>query len=318
MAARDTRAGRKPRATGTRYQGRSYATTAAPKRERDEGPSKREQAASDALAAVLDLFASDELPARIADTVIARQAGTSPMVNWSLGNQLVAIVNGTTDARGFRQWHEVGRHVSKGSKAFYILGPKKRTITDRDESTGDEAKRTIITGFVGIPVFRYEDTDGDALEVASYEPAAFPPLFDVAERFGVSVSYAPFVRDFRGYYAPGTDRIVLCTHDVSTFFHELAHAAHARVLADRGDSIQGGQHSGQEIVAELSAAVLCKLYDYDGHLAKCREYVNAYAGENPGRAVMRVLSDVQVVLFRILETAGDELPAAARELELAA
>lgn len=87
---------------------------------RPEGPSKRQEAAAGALQAVLDLFESGDLPARVAETVIARHEGDSPMAAWSLGNQILCLLNGTADARGFRQWKEVGRHVRKGAKATYI------------------------------------------------------------------------------------------------------------------------------------------------------------------------------------------------------
>lgn len=301
------------RARGVRqYQGRSYGGSVAPTAVKPDGPSKREQAAEDALQAVLDLFESGDLPARVAQTFIARADGCSPMVHWSLGNQLLALLAGTSDARGYRQWQEVGRHVVKGAKAFYILAPRTRKVRDTDES-GDESERVIVTGFLGIPVFRYEDTDGDALDVPDYAPPVCPPLFEVAERFGIPVAYQPFVRDFAGFYSPGDDRIVLCTHDARVFLHELAHAAHARVLAAKGTKILDVPEATREVVAELTAAVLCKLLDLDGYIANSRDYIARYGNGNPGRAAMRVLADVQAVLMLILETA-DEPAASEREL----
>ncbi len=291
------------RARGVRqYQGRSYGGSVAPTRDKQDGPSKREQAAEDALAAVLDLFESGELPERVAQTFIARAEGSSPMVNWSLGNQLLALLAGTSDARGYRQWQEVGRHVVKGAKALYILAPRTRKIRETD-AAGDESDKVIVTGFLGVPVFRYEDTEGDALDIPDYSPPVCPPLFEVAGRFGIPVAYEPFVRDFAGYYSPGDDRIMLCTHDTRTFFHELAHAAHARVLAAKGSKIHDVPEAQREIVADLTAAVLCRLFDLDGYLASCADYIAAYGGGNPGRAAMRVLSDVHAVLTLILETA---------------
>ncbi len=56
--------------------------------------------------------------------------------NWSWGNQLLVILNGFTDARGFRQWEQVGRKVKKGEKAFYILGPMMKKV--QNEETGEE------------------------------------------------------------------------------------------------------------------------------------------------------------------------------------
>ena len=235
------------------------------------------------------------------------------MVHWSLGNQLLCLLNGTCDARGFRQWKHVGRNVQKGARAVYILGPKQRKIRETNAETGDETERVIVSGFVGIPVFRYEDTEGLSIERPDYQPATFPPLFDVAERFGVSVAYGPFAGRFRGYYSPGDERIMLCSHDTRTFFHELAHAAHKRVLTARSETLKAGQNARQEIVAEVVAATLARLFDLDaGQLAYSADYVSAYAkGENPGRAAMKVLGDVQAVLLEILEAADVGTPAVA-------
>ena len=301
----------------TQYDGRSYAR-GGPERKPDRNPSKRREHAEEALLSVLDLFESGELPEKVAQTVIARQAETSPMVNWSLGNQLLAILAGTTDARGYRQWQEAGRHVRKGSKALYILAPSTRKIREQDETTGEETERTAVVGFLGVPVFRYEDTEGAALEQPDYDPPQSPPLRDVAARLGVDVNYAPLVGDARGYYQAGRDRIVLMSHDARVFYHELAHAAHQRVLSDRGETLKGGQHGGQEIVAETVAATLCRLYGFDGWIWAGAEYVQHYAaGSNPARAAMRVLSDVQAVLDLILDPWGEHDSASAGH-ELAA
>jgi hypothetical protein len=283
----------------TRYDGRSYSSRR-PEQTRPHGPSKRGEAAEQALRDVLELFESGSLPEKIAQTTIARAENEAPSAMWSLGNQLLMILAGTHDARGYRQWGEVDRHVRKGSKAFYILAPVARKIRETDESTGAETERSIVTGFVGVPVFRYQDTEGAPLPTYDYQPAEFPPLYDVAQRLGVKVDYLPFVDRYRGYYRPSENAIVLCSHDVSVFFHELAHAAHDRIR-----SLRGGQVPSQEIVAETTAAVLCHLYGHDGFLWHGAEYVRSYAKGNPGRAALRLLADVQAVLDLILDPWGE-------------
>ncbi len=266
-------------------------------------PSRRQEAAEQALSDVLGLFRDPErLPDAIAQTVIARRSGDSPMGAWSLPNQLLCILAGTADARGYRQWEEAGRHVTKGSRAVRILAPRTRKIAETDRATGEQSERVAVVGFLGIPVFRYEDTDGAPLEVADYRPAVLPPLADVAERLGVSVAWAPFTSRYRGAYVHGRDAIVLCSHDESVFFHELAHAAHQRVLASRGASLRGGQVASQEVVAEVVAAVLCKLFGLAGHLPHSVDYVDHYAGsQGAGKAAVKVLGDVQAVLAILLD-----------------
>jgi antirestriction protein ArdC len=248
------------------------------------------------LSEIVAMFESGALPEAIAQTRILRERHDRPMAEWSLGNQLLALIHGTDDARGFRQWEQAGRRVRKGSRAFYILGPCKVKRLEVDAATGEQVERVFVAGFRAIPVFRAADTDGEPLEYPDYSPAELPPLHDVAERLEVPVRYSPVPPTERGHYSLVHGEIVLGTHDVDTFFHELAHAAHASI-----ETLQGGQNPRQEIIAETVAAVLCSLYGYDGYLAESRGYVAWYAGqERPERAVMRLLADVERVLDVIL------------------
>ena len=263
-----------------------------------------------ALAEILTMFESGALPEAIAQTRIIRERHDRPMAEWSLGNQLLALIHGTDDARGFRQWEQVGRHVRRGSRAFSILGPCTVKRTETDAETGEEVRRVVVTGFKAIPVFRLEDTEGEPIEYPDYAPAELPPLVDVAERLNVPVRYSPVPANERGHFSLVRGEIVLGTLDVDTFFHELGHAAHATL-----EPLQGGQNPRQEIIAETVAAVLCKLYGYDGYLGEARDYVGFYAGaEKPERAVMRLLADVRRVLDVILAPGETAAPVATLEL----
>jgi antirestriction protein ArdC len=206
----------------------------------------------------------------------------------------------------------------KRSAGTSVRARKRSTFSPR--SRGRSATRTSrpaksqsgssLPASSASPVFRYQDTEGAKLETYDYQPAEFPPLFDVAERLGVKVTYLPFVERYRGYYRPSENAIVLCSHDVEVFFHELAHAAH-----DRIGKLKGGQVASQEIVAETVAAVLCHLYGHDGYLWHGAEYVKSYAkGQNPGRAALRLLADVQAVLDLILDPWSEHKAAESAEL----
>ena len=85
------------------------------------------------------------------------------------------------------------------------------------------------------------------------------------------------------------------------FFHELAHAAHARV-----ETLTGGQDSQQEIIAESVAAALLSLYGYEpGHVTWSRDYIRSYAsGKDAGAAALKVLADVDKVLRVIFHSEG--------------
>ena len=248
------------------------------------------------LQGIVDLFKSGNVPKALAVVTIPPQAGI-PSARWSWSNRLLQFLADTSDARGYRQWQEADRHVKKGSKAFSILGPKvvKRTETD---SAGIETEKTAVIGFFTIPVFRAEDTDGEPLP---YEPATPPPLVDVAEEFGLSVSYQTFASKYYGYYQGGSKRIVLATHSAQVFFHELAHAAHERVQGN----LKCGQVPSQEIIAELTAATLAQMYCPEANLGFSYEYVKGYAEKSKKsieRACLAVINTVGKVLEEILTT----------------
>lgn len=254
----------------------------------------RRDRAAEALADIVQMFESGTLPEAIAQTRLLRERDDRPLCTWSLGNQLLTFFAGTDDARGFRQWQDAGRKVKKGARAFTILAPCTRKVADTDATTGEETSRVVVVGFKGIPVFRIEDTEGDPIEYPDYEPAERPPLAEVAERLGVQVRYLPSGGSARGSYSLTSGDITLATHDVDTFFHELAHAAHATV-----EPLKGGQQARQEIIAETVSAVLCRLYGYDGYIAEAFDYV-AFYGKDPGKSVVQVIATVGKVLDVIL------------------
>lgn len=256
---------------------------------------------SEATEKIIEMFRTGNIPPAIARTVIARDNGERPSNNWSLGNRILMLASGTNDARGYKQWKEVGRQVNKGAKALYILAPITKTVRVKDESDEEKEKViNIIRGFRGIPVFRYEDTEGEEIIYPDYKPPELPPLIEVAERYGVTVKYSPFTARFYGYFQPGTQTIMLCTHDVKTFFHELSHAVHNRIKP-----LKGGQHAGQEIVAETCAAVLCEMYGYEGYIYHGYQYIMHYSREKSKDGVIneifKVMNDVQEVLRLILD-----------------
>ena len=252
--------------------------------------------AKECLHRIVDLFKDGNIPKALAVATIPPQADI-PSAKWSVGNRVLQFLADTSDARGFRQWQKASRNVKKGSKAFCILGPNSRIIKETNDN-GKEIEKTIVTGFHAIPVFRSEDTDGEPLP---YEPASPPPLVDVAEQFGLSVSYQTFASKYYGYYQGESKRIVLASHSAQVFFHELAHAAHERVEGD----LKGGQIPSQEIIAELTAATLGRLYCPDANLGFSYEYVKSYAKKSKKsieRACLAVINTVGKVLDEILNT----------------
>ena len=250
------------------------------------------------LGALVEAFRSGRIGQVVKRSVIPMP--DVPCANWSLCNRVLVSLAGTDDARGFKQWQEVGRHVTKGSKAAYILFPQYRKAKDEDEETGETKESMVLVGFGAGPVFRYEDTDGEPIERTDPTPPDLPPLYDVAERFGVSVKYQGHMGRAYGSFRPGERSITLESQDETVFWHELAHAAHQRV----NGALKGGQDPKQEAVAELTATVIAGLYgsDWSGN---CWQYISSYSGD-PLSLCLSVLSDVEKVLGEILDTSRQE------------
>lgn len=243
------------------------------------------------LEKVVRLFSSRQLPDLCAKVIINSPA--KPSSKWSMGNQLLMLLAGTSDARGFRQWTEVGRSVSKGAKAFYILGPVTKKVRS-DEQGEEDDSRLVLVGFKAIPVFRYEETQGQTLP--TYTPRTIPPLMEVAERFGMKVQYERLAPGVYGATDHTGKTITLATEDWDTFFHELAHSIHRTFEPKTGL----GQEPEAETIAQLVAATLARLYERPADNFSWN-YIAAYAAsdKNPqqvGRACMRVLDRTKKVL----------------------
>ena len=255
-----------------------------------------------ALTNLARKFSDGEFVPTVARTMI--RAPEIPSTKWSLGNQMLMWFEGTEDARGYNQWGQVGRHVKKGSKAIYILAPNTRMVPDKDENGNEkDTKHVIITGFRGMPVFRYEDTDGKPLE--QYKPRTIPPLMELAEMNGFRVEYGNSGHGESGYISVGEKRIHLSTEDPATFLHELVH-----MYDFKSHERKGGQDPTQEIVAQLGAAVLCEMYGATtpGHTeGYTYQYVANYIKDDDpeavGRACFKVLGRVHKAITAILSDA---------------
>jgi hypothetical protein len=68
---------------------------------------------------ILDAFKAGTIPSALAQIFLHHKSNSdSPASRWSWRNQLIAAIAGHFDARGFRQWQQVGRSVRKGERAF--------------------------------------------------------------------------------------------------------------------------------------------------------------------------------------------------------
>jgi len=259
---------------------------------------------------VLDQFKTGNLPRALAPVFIHKHDDV-PCRKWSWSNQLLTAMADTADARGYKQWRKVGRHVVKGTKAFYIFIPlTKRIVKEADD--GEAETFQAIYGFGTAPVFRKEDTDGEPLpEDAEHENwIRNLPVVEVAEAWGVEIAtYSGEFSGMAGYYSLGERKIALGVENLSVWAHELIHAADHR----RGGLVELGQHWRSETVAEFGGAVLLKClgFDRDADLGGAYEYIQRYsetAKITPIRACMDALDRVCGAVNLIFDTAESHRP----------
>ncbi len=250
------------------------------------------------LDSILERFKTGDIPEAISYSMFP--IPDVPSGKWSILNRTIMFFSGTHDARGYRQWHDVNRYVKKGSKALYILVPFIK------KSENDEGQETeTLYGFGCSPVFRVEDTDGEPLD---YQQIELPqlPLMERAEQWGISVKAIPGNYFYKGYYSPERKEIALATEVECTFFHEISHCAHEKIKG----ALKNGQDPLQEIVAELSAQVLCRIVGKSGekYLGNSYRYIEGYAERlniSAYSACIRVMNETEQVLNLILQ--GDKV-----------
>ena len=263
-----------------------------------------------AIDNMLNMFKSGNFPQSVAMSIIRKHEGDNiPSDNWTLGNRLLMKMQGTEDARGFRQWQQVNRQVKKGSKAIHILSPVMKKLTETDEKTGEETQKTVIIGFSPLPVFRYEDTEGVDLPLYDYSPKTYPPFFDVAEKLGIKVTYKPLRNNYLGLYNSHFDKIALCSEDAITYYHELAHALDNRLNPD----FQRFSKGRKEIAAEFSAIVLCQLSGISGYEDQSYNYIKEYCKRDKTdaailKSIMGVLADVEKIVEEVLAVSDENFP----------
>lgn len=229
-----------------------------------------------------------------------------PSDAWSFSNRLIMFLFGTEDARGYQQWQAVGRYVKQGSHAFYILAPLKRkafkTVIEEDPNTHEEVKKKVpyeyIYGFRGVPVFRFEDTEGKPIieDKIDYNiPFELTPLI---QDLKLDVKAIPGGSNYYGFYNPIRKQIRVVTPDIDVLLHEMSHA-----VDDKLHGLVGGQHKDQEVVAEFSAATVGYLMGYDLKLGNMFEYIRHYSFTELLKQLNRV---EEVVNYFILHTTKGE------------
>ena len=243
------------------------------------------------MGELIDLFSNPEKIETLEDTVTKSFIEGNPCGEWSWGNRLLMTLQGTNDARGFRQWQKVGRNPMDWQKQVTIIAPLVRKIHDEKK----QEDKTIITGFKSIGLYAVENTYGRKLE--DNTPKELPPLAEIAQEWGISVRYEKIKGEW-GHYSPNKKEIVLGTTDQQTFFHELAHVAHEKI--DGKLSMDDEKYAMQEAIAQLTSAVLARIYGVKVDKYTF-EYIAMYAKSHKPDAVGRMCLKVADKVGKVLE-----------------
>jgi len=251
------------------------------------------------LKSIVSAFESGNLPEAVA--VASFPIPDTPSTQWSFTNRTIQFISGTADARGYRQWKAVNRHVKKGAKAVYILVPCFRKQKDKEA----EEEQQVLTFFKAMPVFRVEDTEGEPLDYQNIELPELP-LIQRAYDWGINVKAVPGNYRYYGYFSLARKEIVLATPSEKTFFHEISHTADYLIKGD----LKPGQDPFQEITAELSAQALSRIAgkSINDTTGNSFRYIKHYAQKvkmSPEKACLRVLSDCEKILNLILHGRAD-------------
>lgn len=281
-----------------------------------------------AINTVVELLKNEKI--EFVALAVFRPTKNKPSDFWSPMNRAIMFTHGTTDARGYRQWQEVGRYVKKGAKAFYILVPIYKTVKVKNKEVFEEIERLKanckcsecraeceiqvkikeleknaykevekLVSFKAAPVFAKEDTDGEPLEEDLLKveiPCEFESLI---RELGLKITPVFYSEreGFYGRYIGSRNEIKLASPEIIVFLHELAHAVDFKI---NGKSIRSIEED--EFVAELSAAVIGYLLGYKIPL----RHVKAYIEQFKPLDVYKALNTVEKIVEYIVERTKTE------------
>jgi antirestriction protein ArdC len=207
------------------------------------------------------------------------------MPNYSFRNLMVAKIQypNASFIASFKRWNELGRKVKKGSKALKIFKPNFKKVKDEN---GIETDKTKLMGFLTVPVFAYEQTEGEPLPIDNIiikldgESDEAKEIIEYAEQIAKKddcpVTYGD-AEGANGFYRPSTHEIVVSdslsiNHRCKTLVHELVHSKVHRY--DKASS-----KSEKEVVAEGTAFVVCSYFGLDTSDYSFR-YVKSWSKED--------------------------------------
>ena len=260
---------------------------------------------------VVRAFEAGNIPEALSQ-VFVQGAADKHIATYSYMNRLVVLLSGYSDARGRKQWGKLDRTVkaSEMDNPVHILAPVMGYYKKENPKTGKMESRKWLKGFKVVQVYGLEQTEGKPLENAQdvNEFLSDLPFLNVAREWGIEIqAYNGNEHGARGYYAPLSGDIALGVKNLSTWAHELAHAADDKL----GNLKKEKSRAIGEVVAEFAGAVMLKCIgrEEEADLGGAFEYIKVWAGREDlsvADACYKVVNRVCKIVELVLETA-DEL-----------
>ena len=190
-------------------------------------------------------------------------------INWLILSLVRAENDWATGEFGtMRAWNRLGYRVRKGERSQHVIFYKSLTVPDREN-----ADATITVPFMrSFSVFNADQIDGYSPVTIDTTTATNPETIadNVAAGCNAEVVHTDKVR---AYFSPSKDHINMPLISqfaqgggaayASTLFHELGHWTGVKKRLNRtfGKRFGDDNYNAEELVAELSSAMLCALYN---------------------------------------------------------
>lgn len=180
----------------------------------------------------------------------------------------------------FNQVKKYGGTVTKGEKGTLVIFWKP--FFEEDEKTGEQKVAGRMLRYYNV--FNVAQTTG--MDWEAPEPVAAPDPLEEGDRIIRDMPNRPDVSIGafdQAYYSPGADRVVLPALDqyeeaqafYRVAFHELVHSTghKSRLDRDLSGKFGTGPYAGEELVAEIGAAMLCAVSGVSAEVETSAAYV---------------------------------------------
>jgi antirestriction protein ArdC len=170
----------------------------------------------------------------------------------------------------FKQATNLGGRISKGQKSspviFWNLGDERQTTT---QDGAKETSRPLLLRYYSV--FNLSQAEGIDIPASLLQETRTNDPIETCEQIVASMPNSPvFEQSDKAWYSPSNDTVSMPARDLfhsaeeyyATEFHELAHSTgHAKRLHrenfDNPVSFGSESYSNEELVAEMTAAMLC-------------------------------------------------------------